>query len=160
MQINDPWTKNYFTIQGLEYNLEEIQNEMLIERYKDPRICFALSYTTLGGALLRNEPYRAETIDEQLDDQVRRYLALPRGLKIDKQTNTVFLSNQFNLFRDAFLNSKYVEIKKFRDYKNDEKAWLNFLIDYLPEEDKVYLETNTVKFEFIRYDWLLNETSN
>ncbi len=160
MQITDPWTKNFFKIQGLEYNLEEIRDEMLLQRYKDPRICFALSYATQGGATLRNEPYKAEILDRQLDDQVRMYLAQPKGLKIDRQTGTVFLSNQFNTFRDAFLNSKYAEIKKFRNRKDDERAWLNFLIEFLPEEDRLYLENNEVKFEFIRYDWLLNETTN
>lgn len=160
MQITDPWTKSYFKIQGLEYNLEEIRDEMLLQRHKDPRICFAISYATRGGATLRNEPYRAEILDQQLDDQVRKYLAGPKGLKIDKQTNTVYLSNQFNTFRDTFLTSKYGDIKKFRHRKDDEKAWLNFLMDYLPEEDKLYLENNNVTFEFIRYDWLLNETTN
>lgn len=160
MQIADPWTKNYFKVQGLEYNLEEIRNEMLLQRFKDPRICFALSYATQGGATLRKESYRAETLDEQLDDQVRKYLALPKGLRIDRGSNTVFLSNQFNIFRDSFLNSKYAEIKKFRNRKDDEKAWLNFLLNYLPEEDKLFLETNDVKFEFLQYNWLLNETAN
>lgn len=160
MQITDPWSKNFFKIQGLEYNLEEIRDEMLLERYKDPRICFALSYATLGGATLRNEPYKAEILDQQLDDQVRKYLAEAKGLRIDKQTGTVYLSNQFNTFRDVFLNSKYAEIKKFRNRKDDERVWLNFLIDFLSEDDKIYLENNEVKFEFIRYDWLLNETTN
>ncbi len=156
MQITDPWTKNYFKIQGLEYNLEEIRDEMLLERFKDPRICFALTYATMGGAVLRREPYRAETLDEQL----RKYLALPRGLKIDKETNTVYLSNQFNIFRNAFLNSEYAEIKKFRNRKDDEKAWLNFLMKYLPEDQQKWLEAGDAKFEFMRYDWLLNETTN
>jgi hypothetical protein len=159
MQITDPWTKNYFKIQGLEYNLEEIRDEMLLQRFKDPRICFALSYAAQGGAILRKEPYRAEILDQQLDDQVRKYLALPKGLIIDKETNTVFLSNQFNIFRDTFLNSKYAEIKKFRNRKDDEKAWLNFLMEYLPEDQKKILEPGDVKFEFLRYDWLLNETA-
>jgi hypothetical protein len=157
MQIPSPWTKNYFKIQGLEYNLHEIERELLLERFKDPRICFALTYASRGGAILRKEPYRAETLYKQLDDQVLKYLAGPRGLQWDKNSGILSISNLFNVYREIFLKSKYAEIKKFRNRKEDEKAWLNFLTDYLPAEQKSLLETTDYTFKFIAYDWNLNE---
>jgi hypothetical protein len=157
MQISSPWTKNYFTIQGLEYNLEEIEQELILERFKDPRICFALSNATRGGAFLRKEPYRAETLNKQLDDQVRKFLASPRGLIWEKDNTVLNMSNLFNTYRNIFLKSEYAEIKKFRHRKDDEKAWLNFLTAHLPAEQKKLLETTDYTFKFIIYDWNLNE---
>jgi hypothetical protein len=159
MQISNPWTKNYFKIQGLEYNLYEIERELLLGRFKDPRICFTLSYASRGGAFSRKEPYRAETLNEQLDEQVRKYLSSPRGLRWDKSNNFLYVSTLFNMYRDIFLESKYAEIKKFRHRKDEERVWLNFLVDYLPPEQKNLLETTDYTFKFIDYNWNLNEFS-
>ena len=59
--------------------------------------------------------------------------------------------------KEFFLNSEYATIKKFRTRKHEEKAWLNFILNYLSEEDIRYLETEDFMVKFIRYDWLLNE---
>ncbi|MGH2270201.1 DUF547 domain-containing protein [Anaerohalosphaeraceae bacterium U12dextr] len=157
MQISDPWTKNYFEIQGFQYNLQEIEQELLLQRFKDPRICFALSNATRGGAVLRKEPYRAETLSDQLDDQVKKFLASPHGLTIDTDTKTVYISNLFNIHRELFLKSKYAEIKKFRQRKPDEKAWLNFMVFFVSDTDKSFLENNDVILKFKKFEWELNE---
>jgi hypothetical protein len=162
MQISGNWrTKYFFEIQGLEYTLEEIEKEFLLDRYQDPRICFALSYASIGGAILRPEPYTAEKLDEQLDDQVRAYLQTPQGLHINRNENVIYLSNLFTMHnhKEVFLSSEYGKIKKFRDRKPEEQAWLNFIWNYLPDEDKRYLETASYTIKFLKYDWLLNETS-
>ena len=161
MQITGDWRKkHFFDIQGLEYTLEEIEQEFLLARHNDPRILFTLSYASLGGAMLRNEPYVSDKLNEQLDEQVRRYLMSPRGLQIDKEKGIVHLSNLFTMLRhkEFFLSSEYASIKKFRDRKPEEQAWLNFSRNYLPEEDIRYLETATFDIKFMKYDWLLNET--
>ena len=63
------------------------------------------------------------------------------------------------MYRDIFLESKYAEIKKFRQRKDEERVWLNFLVDYLPPEQKNLLETTDYTFKFIDYNWNLNEFS-
>lgn len=160
MQISGNWRTNYFfEIQGLEYTLEEIEWDFLLDRYKDPRIIFALSYASRGGAPLRNEPYEAEKLDRQLDDQARDYLQSPQGLRFDKEENILYLSNLFTMHqhRQLFVNSKYAEIKKFRDRPPDEQAWLNFIRPYLSEEQQQYLESASPDIRFMKYDWHLDE---
>lgn len=157
MQIPGAWDKIFFKIMGLEYNLKEIRFEALLDRYKDPRICFALNDIARGGARLRKEPIRAEKLDEQLDDQVRRYLAVTQGVRLDTRNNTVFLSNLFSMNKSVFLASDYATILKFRTRKLEERAWLNFLYKYLPEKDAAWLDSTDVTIRFIDYDWTLNE---
>jgi len=160
MQISGNWrTKIFFDIQGLDYPLQEIEELFLLDRHHDPRIIFALSYASLGGAPLRNEPYTAEKLDQQLDNQVRQYLQNPKGMRIDKDKNILHLSNLFTMHnhRQMFLDSDYVDIKRFRDYPADEKAWLNFIWQYLSEEDRRYLENASPDVQFMKYDWHLNE---
>jgi hypothetical protein len=158
MQINGAWTKEFFDIQREEYNLKEIEQDFLLKRYKDPRICFALSNATIGGATLRNEPYKAERLEEQLDDQVKQYLLTNKGIRWDKDEDILYLSNLFQMNKHVFLESeKWSSIKKFRKRKDEERIWLNFILPHLSEEEARYLETNEFIIKFIGFDWHLNE---
>ena len=157
MQIPGAWDKVFFKIMGLEYNLKEIRNELLLDRYKDPRICFALNDAARGGAILRQEPIKPEQLDEQLDDQVRNYLAYPQGFRLETEKNKIYLSNVFSMNKTVFLDSEYASILKFRTRKPEERAWLNFLFKFLPQKDAAYLDLNDVQIQFINYDWTLNE---
>lgn len=157
MHIPGAWDKVFFKIMGLEYNLKEIRNDLLLDRYKDPRIVFTLSDAARGGAVLRNEPYRPEQLESQLDEQTRLYLQLPQGFRLDRDANVVYLSNVFAMNKNVFLISEYASILKFRSRKPDERAWLNFLSVYLPEEEALYLDNNEVAIRLIGFDWTLNE---
>ncbi len=157
MQIPGAWTRVFFRIMGLEYNLQEMRNDLLLDRYQDPRISFALTHAARGGALLRNEPFVPETLDEQLDDQVRRFLASQHGMRIDTGNNVLYLSNVFSMNRNAFINSEYAEILRFRSRRPEERAWLNFLYEHLPEEQASWLLTNDPAIRLMDFDWTLNE---
>lgn len=158
MQITGAWTKEFFDIQREEYNLQEIEQDFLLKRYKDPRICFALSNATVGGPTLRNEPYTADRLDEQLDDQVKKYLATDKGIRWDRDNNILYLSNVFQTHAKTFLESeKWAAIKKFRTRKDEERIWLNFILPHLSTEDVRYLEKDDIKIKFIEFDWHLNE---
>lgn len=157
MQITGAWEKVFFEIQREEYTLQEIEQNFLLQRYKDPRICFALSNACISRAILRNEPYEGNRLHEQLDDQVKKYLATDKGLSLDKNNNILNLSNLFQVHKNTFLASKYAEIKKFRNRKDEERIWLNFILPHLPQEDVSYLETAAFKIKFIEDDWHLNE---
>ena len=157
MQIPGAWTKKYFKVQGLEYTLREIEREILLQRFGDLRVCFALSYANLSSAFLRNEPYYPDKLDKQLDEHVKKYLSSPRGLRIDNEKKTVYLSSIFNRYKEFFVNSKYAKIKKFRDQPTHIRAYLNFVINYIPPEKAKSLESKGYAVDFLRYDWQLNE---
>ena len=44
MHIPGGRNKKYFKVMGLEYTLREIEKEILMARFRDPKIFFALSY--------------------------------------------------------------------------------------------------------------------
>lgn len=148
--------KKYFKVMGMEYTLREIEREILLERFRDPRIFFALSYTSMGGAFLRNEAYQAEKLDEQLDEQVKKFLSNPRGMKIDRKKKIVFLSDIFNWYKKVFVE-KYGSIKKFRDHQLPIRAYLNFIINYASDSDVSYLKSDDYVVRFQLYNWHLNE---
>ena len=166
MQIPGAWTKKYFKIMGLEYTLREIKDEILVARFTDLRVCFALSFASVGSAFLRNEPYYPDRLDKQLDEQVKKYLTSPKGLKIDKTKKMVYLSDIFNWNRKDFV-AKYGHIKKFRDKKPEMQAYLNFITAddllgnnrylYISEETAKYLKNGDYRLAHESFNWHLNE---
>ena len=157
MQIPGAWEKVFHEIQREEYTLKEIEQDFLLERYKDPRICFALSNATIGGPPLRNEPYKAERLYEQLDDQIQKYLSTDKGMRWDRNNKILSLSYIFQTYKKTFLESDWAKIKKFRSREAEERVWLNFILPYLSEEDARYLEDKDMRIKFIDFDWHLNE---
>ena len=156
MQLPGGRTKKYFKVMGMEYTLREIEREILLERFGDPRIFFTLSYASTGGAFLRNEAYYPDKLDVQLDEQARKFLSSPQGMKIDHTKKIVVLSDIFNWYRKAFIE-KYGSIKKFRGREPHIRAYLNFIINYVSGDDAAYLRSDDYQVGFQLYDWRLNE---
>lgn len=157
IHIPGAWSKFYFNVLGLEYSLEEIKKEQLMQKFGDPRSIFALGLGTMGGPFLRGEPYRGSELDEQLDQQVRRFLESGRGMKIDAAAGTIILSDIFNQHEDAF--KKYADIKRFREKPEKVRSYLNFIYEFVDAQTAQNLEKGNFEVDFKRYDWLLNETS-
>ena len=57
-----------------ELTLDDIEHE-IIRGFPEPRIHFAVNCASVGCPDLRDEPFTAGRLDEQLDDQTRRFFA-------------------------------------------------------------------------------------
>lgn len=157
MQIPGGREKTIFNVIRFEYTLKEIEREQLLKDFKDPRVIFALTYASKGAAFLRPEAYKAEKLDEQLDDQVRKFVRNNKGLKINRTERIVHLSDMFNWYKQELLESKYGKIKKFRKYKPHVRASLNLIANYLTDEDAEFIESQNYTVKFQIFDWHLNE---
>ena len=156
-QIAEGRNKKDFKVNGFEYRLEEIEKEQLIEQFKDVRIPFALTFASKGDSTFRNEAYDPNRLDEQLDDQVRKFVGSDKGVRIDKTNDVIYISDIFNRYKDDFINSKYGKIKKFRKFNPHFKAVLNFIYKYVEVEDAEYLDEQNFEVKFENYNWWLNE---
>jgi len=99
-------------------------------------------------------------LDRQLDDQVKRFLATPQGLQIDRQKMAVRLSALFKpSWRGKEFIARYGTDKKFKSREPATRAVLNFLTNYLPREDVEFLEVENYSLEYLNFDWRLNDTA-
>ena len=85
-QIDGVWTTMRWRAAGREVTLDDIEHQILRRELKEPRIHFAINCASVSCPPLPPEPYRAETLDAQLDEAARRYLASPEGLRVDGDT--------------------------------------------------------------------------
>jgi len=140
-----PWSSKVITVGGKEYSLAEIENDILLDGFRDLRIHFGINCASVSCADLLPVPYRAATIFSQLDDQGRKLLTDPRkGMRIDNERKVIYLS----------------QILKFDKKHFDAFAGgaLPFIKRYLNASDRNIVETGGLKIDYLGYDWSANDS--
>jgi len=155
------WDKYKFTLMNEEFTLSEIEKRFFLKEFNDPRIIFALNFASVGGPQFRNEPYKADKLNEQLDEQIKKYLATPAGFKIDEKDQSVHLNG---LLQDTWYGSYFTAVygtdKKFKIQEANVRAVLNFVSKYVEPAKVNFLEKGIYSVMFMPYDWRLNEPSS
>ena len=155
-QIPGAWDKLHFVVMAREVTLNDIEHGILRAKFNEPRIHVALVCAASSCPPLRSEPYTAEKLDEQLDDQARIFLRSPRGLRISRDEDKVYLSSIFKWFGEDFIRT-YDTSDRFRGKSDTERALLNFVSRYASDSDRDFLLSGNYKIEYLDYDWSLNE---
>lgn len=148
------WKIRRFNIAGQSKTLDDIEHQMLRQQFNEPRIHAALNCTAISCPPLRIEPYTAEELDQQLEDQVKRWLSTPQGLQIDRSQNRVAISAIFDWFGDDWIPQYGVETGFTGNEK--QRATLNFISQYVSPSDREYLRQGNYQLSYLEYDWTLN----
>jgi len=160
LHIKGIWTNYKFLVMDEEFTLSEVDKRFFRKEFDDPRIFFAISRASLSSPPLRNEPYYGYKLNEQLDDQVKRFLSSPLAFGTDKEKGRVFLSSLFqsSSYGKEFI-SKFAIDKKFKDQEPTTRAVLNFITNYVSKEKVSFLEVGNYSVNFMKYDWTINDGS-
>jgi uncharacterized protein DUF547 len=130
-------------------SLNDIENEKIREGFKDPRIHFAINCAAKSCPPIRPEPYVGSRISEQLDDQVRKFLNGPMGVRVEKKGGgvVVYTTKVMDWFED--------------DFNKWGGGQVAFIIRYVNSDKRKPIEeaANQVDLKFHDYDWKLNDTS-
>jgi hypothetical protein len=155
-QISGVWDKITFNVMGRNLTLGHIEHKILRVKFNEPRIHMAMVCAAMGCPPLRGEPYASAKLDEQLDDQTRRFLADSAKFKIDRREGRLYISPIFKWFAEDFVKSYSLETN-IGGHDREESAVLNFIASYLPEADKNYVLGGMHEIKYLKYDWSLNE---
>lgn len=158
------WDKYKFLVMDEQFTLSEIEERFFRKEFNEPRAFLALTQACLSGPPLRREPYYGYKLDEQLDDQVSKFLAntfleKPLSLQILREKGQVLLSGLFDptWYAKDFI-PKYGTDKKFKNEKPEIRAVLNFITKHVSTSDATFLETGDYKVGYITFDWRLNDS--
>lgn len=126
--------------------LNKLENER-IRTMKDPRIHAALVCAALSCPTLRNEPYRYDKIDAQLDEQCVRWVNdITKNRVVDGKLQ---ISQIFNWYGSDFEVEPYGSVTGFLRHFADPEGELG-----------KFLKTNpSPPIEWMPYDWTLNMPS-
>lgn len=149
------WRIRKFELAGESKTLDNIEHQTLRKHYEEPRIHAAVNCSAISCPVLRTEPYTGEKLDAQLEEQVQRWLTSPEGLQIDRDNNTVYLSQIFDWFGEDWSTNYAVEAGFSGNDK--ERAVLNFVSQYVSSEDRDYLQKGGYQVKYLDYNWALNQ---
>lgn len=139
-----PFTVPHFILGGKRLSLNEIEGQLL--QMGDPRIHAALVCAARSCPPLRREAYVANRLDEQLDDNVRQWLASRSLNKFFPKQGKAEISPIFKWHR-----------KDFDSYSGGLEG---FLRKYAPPEAVKTLGDRKLEIHFLRYSWSLNDQLN
>ena len=127
-------------ITGEKRTPDDVEHGTIRPKFRDPRTHFALVCASTSCPKLRQEAYVGSRIDDQLDDQTRRFLSDPSRNRIDPATATLELSAIFNWFKE--------------DFTRDGRTLADFLSPYLTAQQVQLLRSKQPRY--LDYDWTMN----
>jgi len=153
-------TRHKFLVMDEQFTFAEIEKRFFRKEFNDPRIFLALSDASLSSPPLRNEPYYGYKLNEQLDDQTKRFLSSPLAFGIDRAKQKVYLSAIFQAGRygGEFIK-KFAIDRKFKEQQPTTRAVLNFITNYVSKQDVSFLEVGNYTVKYMKYDWTINDGS-
>jgi hypothetical protein len=120
-----------------------VLEKRLRDEFKDPRALFALNRGSKSSPQLRPEPYDGATLDAQLDEAARTFLASNDAIEVIREGGKV----------------RIVATKTFEYFANDFKASGGppaFIQKFGPKDAADAIAGGKVRLEFANYDWDLN----
>ena len=135
--ISSVWDQKFITIEGHEYDLNNIEQGILRKYYREPRIHFAVNCASISCPPLANFAFTGKDLNEQLDQMARAFLADTSKNEISR--DQLKLSKIFSWYKSDFTDGQ-----SLREYIN---AYTDVAID--PK----------AKISFADYDWGLNEAA-
>ena len=138
--VKGPWKQEVVTVEGDELSFDDIEHGIVRERFDEPRVHYGFNCASFGCPNLKPSAWRAETLDADLDDAARAFVASDRGVWLKGEK--VYASSIFKWFQE--------------DFGGSEKGVIAHLLPYAEGEKKAALAKAT-KISGYDYDWDLNE---
>jgi hypothetical protein len=139
-----PWSKRIIRIGGKTYSLKQIEKDMLLDRFNDPRIVFAVSCAAVSCPDRIPRAFTARQLDEQLDVLISTFYQNPdKGLRLNREGRMLTLS--------------WILKKDEHVFEKIPGGALGFVLPYLEPESRDWLASNPVTIDYFEHDWTLND---
>ncbi len=124
--VSSVWDQKFITIEGQEYDLNNIEQGILRKYYKEPRIHFAVNCASISCPPLANFAFTGDKVDEQLDEVARLFLADTSKNQITR--DEVNISKIFKWYKGDFTDGQSLleYINQYTDVDISPKAKINY----------------------------------
>lgn len=141
----DPWKIEFIEMAGgRKFSLDEIEKKIIIPKYKDPRVHYALVCAAESCPVIIPEAYLPEKLDVQLNRQAEIFLNDRKKNYLDRDNNELYLSMIYKWYR--------------KDFINKDSSVNNHVIRYLNKDDINFIVKNsTDDISYLEYSWELND---
>lgn len=140
--LTKPWDLKIVGLFGKVVSLNTVEHGMIRKTYNESRIHFAVVCAARGCPELRNEAYRADKLNEQLDEQAQAFLGDRKKNLVDLDDKVLYLSPIFKWYKE--------------DFQEGSHSVASYISRYFSEEVARSLRTKKFKIRYTSYDWSLN----
>lgn len=141
--FSSPWKARIVVLNGEMVSLDHIEHEIVRPRFEEPRVHFALNCSARSCPPLMNVPYMAETLEDQLTEATINYLN--DGKNNYLVGRILYVSKIFDWFSEDFPDDLPHWIKRYA------RGALGRALD------ETETEGLSLRVEFLKYDWGLND---
>mgnify|MGYP001598101246 FL=1 len=135
------WKQPAGKVGGKQRTLNVIEHEIL-RKMNEPRIHSAIVCASVSCPDLRLEAYTIDKLNEQLDDQLEKFLlSREKGMKLDGKKNRVYLSSIFKWFKQDFEGKGGV---------------IKYISQYVTAEKKKVMNHAKLEIIYMDYNWNIN----
>jgi len=127
-----PWSKRWIKLGSQTYSLDQIEKEILLKKYKDARVHFAVNCAAKSCPALLNQAWTASNLESNFERQTKQFINNPQFNEISPKSAKI--SQLFNWYASDF---------------GDVTAFIN-------KYSSTQLKSNA-KIDFMEYNWKLNE---
>ncbi|MFN0242547.1 MAG: DUF547 domain-containing protein [Planctomycetota bacterium] len=129
---------------GDKLSLNEIQNKILRDTFKDARVHAALCSAATSSPEIVQEAFTAARLDAQLDARAQAWLAGAARNKFDRAASKVQVSKVFDWYKE--------------DFVRDAGSVQGWLAKHAPESERAWIASaKPLKIDFLEYAWKLND---
>lgn len=138
--LNERWALARWNIGSLAVSLQQIENDYLRARFREPRIHFAINCASIGCPPLRNEAYVGDRIEQQLQSQAEYVHRQDRWLRLEGEL--VYLTRLYYWYEGDFLQVA--------------DSCLAYAAQFNPSIADLTGEGKEKAIRWLHYDWALN----
>jgi len=142
------FTQRTYKVAGKVRSLDDIEHGILRKELKDPRLHAALVCGARSCPRLRPEAFTGESLDRQLDEESRSWIAVEKTEKGRKN----YLGRGKKVFYVSMIFYWYQE-----DFEDSEEGVLKFVKKHADPADREFLEKNQVTIDYLDYEWTTNK---
>ena len=141
------WDIRFAEVGGETYTLNEIEHDIIRPQFGDARIHFAVVCAAVSCPLLRSEAYEPTQLEEQLNEEGRRFLADSSRNTFDLVDRRARISKIFDWFEE--------------DFGNNDAEVIRYLAPFAPVgvADDMARHADKWTISYQPYDWSLNDQS-
>ena len=133
-------------LDGQTTNLRSLENKIIRDKYKDPRIHAALNCASISCPRLPREPYTPDNLSQQLESSMLEFITNTNNVQVDALSSTVYLSEIFDWFEEDFLEYE-------QSQNNPSGSIVDYINRYRSPDQKI---SGDFKVKFIEYNKGLN----
>lgn len=152
LRLGRVFSKPFIPIGGERLSLDDVEHGK-IRRFGDPRIHAALVCGSLSCPTLRFEPFEGSRLSDQLDDQMRQFLASGAAI-VDRERGELSLSRVFRWYGADFVYPDRMPTLR----PVGRGRVLDALVGWLDPEVVEWVRATDPRIVFQDYDWSLGCT--